>query len=93
MITFKNHKDMISCWDEAGRPLCKDTVTGIEQVQADMDKNGLGSEWLVFVGQCRICNAIQNVICPATNDLDNQECHNCGDMTMQDREIPEWEQE
>ncbi len=91
MIKFANHIDMISCWDEAGRALGNDTLVAIEETADEMKRMGLGDKWLVFEGQCRICNFIQNIICPAENDIDNQECANCGNMTMAEREIPEWE--
>lgn len=93
MIKFKSHIDLISCWAEANRPLCQDTIDCIEQSSAESKTLGLSDEWLVFRGQCRICNAEQNIICPIENDIDNQECHNCGNMTMQEREVPEWEVE
>lgn len=93
MICFESHTDMMSCCDEAGRPLCSDTVTAVKEVAVEMKRMGVDDNWLVFVGQCRICNFIQNIICPADNDIDNQECGNCGNMTMMEREIPEWEQE
>ncbi len=91
MIKFENHTDMISCWDEAGRPLCKDTVDAIESTSKELVVSGDKDEWLVFLGKCRICNFEQNIICPAVNDIDNQECNNCSNMTMQVKEILEWE--
>ena len=91
MIEFDTCTDMISCWDEAGRPLDKDTLADIEETAYEMEWMGLEDRWLVFEGQCRICNFVQNIICPAENDIDNQECSNCGNMTMAEREIFEWE--
>ena len=91
MISFKNHADMIGCWDKAGRPLDDDILSDIKSIGADMKRLGMDDNWLVFEGQCRICNFRQNIICPAQNDIDNQECENCGNMTMMEREIPEWE--
>lgn len=93
MIKFKDHTDMISCWVEAGRPLCRETVDVINSVAAELESLGMDDEWLVFEAKCRICNFEQTIICPATNDIYNQECENCGAMTMQVKEIPEWEQE
>ena len=93
MIKFQNHADMISCWDEAGRPLGSDTLAAIKETADDMKQLGIEDVWLVFEGQCRICNFRQNIICPAENDIDNQECGNCGNMTMMEREVPEWELE
>lgn len=93
MISFKSHTDMMSCWDEANRPLDSDTVTEVKEVAAEMKRMGIDDNWLVFEGQCRICNFVQNIICPADNDIDNQECGNCGNTTMMEREVPEWEQE
>ncbi len=93
MIQFATHDDMISCWDEAGRPLDGDTLIAIESTVDEMKRMGLADNWLVFEGQCRICNFRQNIICPAENDIDNQECGNCGNMTMMERDVPEWELE
>ena len=93
MIEFANRKDMISCWNEAGRVLDDDTLVAIEDTAGEMKRMGLEDRWLVFEGQCRICNFTQNIICPAENDIDNQECGNCGNMTMAVREIPEWEKD
>ncbi len=92
MIQFKSHIDMMSCWNEAGRPLCDDTVTAIKNTAVEMKRIGVDDNWLVFEGQCRICNFRQNIICPADNDIDNQECGNCGNMAMMERETPEWEE-
>ena len=90
MIEFDTCTDMVSCWDEVGRPLDSDTLIAIEKTADEMKRMGLEDRWLVFEGQCRICNFVQNIICPAENDIDNQECGNCGAMTMAEREIPEW---
>ncbi|KKN47302.1 hypothetical protein LCGC14_0664070 [marine sediment metagenome] len=91
MIKFKDHVDMIGCWEEAGRPLNKETVDAIEKVSSELKTMGEEDVWLVFEGKCRICNFEQNIICPIINDLDNQECANCEHMTMQEKEIPDWE--
>ncbi len=91
MIKFKNRFDMISCWVEAGKPLCQDTIDCIEESATESKKLGLSDEWLVFLGKCRICDFEQNIICPVENDTDNQECQNCDNMTMQVKEIPDWE--
>ncbi len=93
MIEFASCTDMISCWDEAGRPLDASVLADIESTAYEMQWMGLDDKWLVFDGQCRICNFVQTIICPAENDIDNQECYNCGNMTMAEREIPEWEQD
>ncbi len=83
---------MMSCWVEAGRPLCQETVECIEESAKESRRLGLSDEWLVFEGKCRICNFKQNIICPVENDIDNQECGNCGNMTMAEKEKPEWEE-
>ena len=93
MIRFANRADMISCWDEAGRSLPEETINNIETVARDLRRLGYDDSWMVFQGQCRICNFRQNIICQANNDINNQECENCGDMTMMEYEIPEWELE
>lgn len=93
MISFTSHEDMMSCWDEAGKPLGSDTVAAIKEVADDMKRMGIKDDWIVFDGQCRICNFRQNIICPASNDIDNQECENCGNMTVMERDIPDWENE
>lgn len=89
MIEFMSRNDMISCWDEAGRPLDSDTLADIAETAYEMDWMGIEDKWLVFEGQCRICNHVENIICPAGNDIDNQECGNCGNMTMAEREEDE----
>jgi len=93
MIEFTSHSDMISCWAEAGRPLDTDTLTAVKDTAEAMRRMGLEDRWIVFEGQCRICNFRQNIICPAGNDIDNQECGNCDNMTMAVREMPDWESE
>ena len=92
MITFSNTEDLISCWVEAGRPLDDKTIAVINEIQAEIDHSGIEQGWMVFEGQCRICNHEHNIICPSVNDIDNQECGNCGNMTMMEKEIPDWEQ-
>ena len=91
MIRLVGHENVISCWKEAGRPLHPDTVIAINDIALDLSYSGLPDDWLVFLGKCRICNFEQTIICPAFNDIDNQECGNCGAMAMQEKEIPEWE--
>ena len=91
-IFFTNHLDMVSCWDEAGRPLDAELVENIESVAAEAEYLGRSSEWVCFRGKCRICNFEQNIMCPAENDLDNQECENCGHHTLQVKENSEWEE-
>lgn len=91
MITFAHSKEMISCWVEAGKPLDSETIAVINEVQSEIDELDRGYKWLVFEGQCRICNYTQNIMCPSSNDIDNQECYNCGNDTMMEKETPEWE--
>ena len=93
MIEFDNHITLIQTWSEAGRPLPSSTIEAIIEVANELADLDYEDEWVVFRGQCRICNYEQNIICPAVNDLDNQECYNCGHTTMMIKEIPEWEQE
>ena len=91
MIIFVNRQDLISCWAEAGRSLDEDVLADIEEVAGELNRLGLDDKWLVFDGQCRICSFRQNIICPAGNDIDNQECEHCGNMTLMEYETPEWE--
>lgn len=90
---LKSHEDVIGAYEDAGRPLDSDAVDAIEAVAIQLEMFGEEDTWLVFEGKCQICNYMETTICPACNDIDNQECHNCGNDTMQVREIPEWEQD
>ena len=42
--------------------------------------------------QCRICGHRHAAVAPTCADLDNLECPNCGNMTCQEYEPPEWEE-
>jgi len=92
MLKFKSRHDIIGGYADAGKPMDQETIDALESVAAELKALGYDDNWVVFEGQCRICNNEHTVICPASNDLDNQECANCGNMSMQEKEIPEWEQ-
>ncbi len=83
--------DVISLWEEAGKPLDADILVDLEEVDADLMAEGLNRNFVILDAQCRICNYKSLIICPAICDLDNLECENCENKTMQERNIPEWE--
>ncbi|KKL12644.1 hypothetical protein LCGC14_2533710 [marine sediment metagenome] len=63
----------------------------ISELKSELAKVDEGTGWLVQISKCRICNEESLDIMPVGADSDNLECHNCGNMTMQEKEIPEWE--
>ena len=89
LIEFDDHRTLIEAWKLAGKPLSVHMTKSIISIAEDMKRLGLQDEWVIFPAQCRICNYIQNVICPAANDLDNQQCSECGEMTLMPQELPE----
>ena len=91
MVTFENHTDVIKAYAELSMPLPKNLIEDLKAVATQLEMFGEEDRWLVFEGQCRVCNYMQTVICPAVNDLDNQVCVNCNHDTMQPIEVPEWE--
>ncbi len=92
MVICPSKEELIGAYNDAGMPFSNDNLAALNEVDAELKEQGLDRRFAVFAGQCRICNYEQTVICPAINDTDNQECWNCGNMTMQERDIPEWEE-
>lgn len=92
MLKFNNHNDIVGALADVDAKRYRNTIDAVNEVAEELKKEGFSDEWIMFLGQCRICNYEENIICPAYNDLDNQECGNCGNKTMQEKEIPEWEQ-
>ena len=93
MFNCDDHNIIVDALAEVDADHYSDTILAVKEVAADLKEDGLQDLWVWFIGKCRICNHVENIIAPAINDLDNQECGNCGYMTMQEREIPEWEQD
>lgn len=85
--------DVISLYEKAGMPLDAGLLDDLETVDNDLIRDSLSQSFVVIDSQCRICNYKQVSILPEIADCDNFECANCGNMAMQEREIPEWEQE
>jgi len=86
-------EDVIAIFKEANMPLCEDDVSALEEVVADLEKDGLSRRFVIMDAQCRICNYKELAIVPEVVDLDNLQCFNCESMAVQEREVPEWEQE
>ncbi len=84
--------DIIDLFKEAKKPLDKEILLDLAKVDNDLKSDGLDRSFVLLDGQCRICNHKQLLICPAVCDLDNLECANCENMTVQERDIPEWEE-
>ena len=84
-------KDIVSAFVEAGKPLDEDTIADFEEVEEQLRGLKIDLNFVVLAGQCRICNYRETIIVPAIVDLDNMECRNCENMTMQEREDLEWE--
>ncbi len=83
--------DIISAFDDAGRPLDAETKSDLDETEEILRHSGVNLEFAVFPGKCRICNDEQGIIAPVIADLDNLECINCGNMTVQEKEDLEWE--
>ncbi len=50
----------------------------------------LKTGWIIQLGKCRICAFEEFDICPVGCDVDNLECDNCSNMTIQGKESDEW---
>lgn len=85
-------EDVIEIYKEAGIPLSHVIKEDLDYVEEDLKNRSLPVVFAIIDCQCRICSHHFVGIIPAIADLDNMECENCGNMTMQERDIPEWEQ-
>ena len=83
--------DVIALYEEAEQPLDEDMVESLAFVDKQL-AHEKSKAFVVIDGQCRICNFKQVCIAPEICDYDNLECGNCGQSTVQEREIPEWEE-
>ena len=72
--------------DEAGGY----NISELEDALISVDE---GTGWLVQISKCRICNYEELDIMPVGTDNNSLECANCGNKTMQEKEIPDWEQD
>ena len=91
MVTFENHTDVIKAYAELNRPLTKELIDDLEAVSTHLEMLGEDDRWIIYVGQCRVCNHKATIVTPAVNDIENEPCYNCGHDTMQPIEVPEWE--
>ena len=85
-------EDVIRLYKKAEILLDEDVITDLEDVESQLQKDGLNSAFVIVDSQCRICNYRLVLIVPEICNLDNLECANCKNMTVQEREIPEWEE-
>ncbi len=92
MIWYCSTKnDVIALYKEAKQPLDEDMVENLTIVEKQLVREEVKG-FVVIDSQCRICNYKQVSIVPEICDCDNLECANCGQSTVQEREIPEWEE-
>lgn len=89
-IFCKNAQDVCELFKEAKKPLNDLLKADITEVAEDLNREKLDEGFVVVLSKCRICNYESTNICPAIVDLDNLECGNCGNMTMQEKDEPEW---
>lgn len=67
----KDH--VIQFFAEARVPLVQHMIDSMED----------NLDYAVFTSQCRVCGHRETTIAPTLNDLDNLECSNCGNMTVE----------
>jgi len=85
-------QDIEAAHIEAGVPLCPETIAELKEVAAD--PRAEGCQWAAFIAVCRICMQEEVVIVPFHGDdadLENLECTNCDNYSMQERELEEWQ--
>ena len=87
---YGTKNDIISAFNEAKQPLDAETKADFDESEKQLKELGLSLEFATLLGKCRICNYEEGVIVPIVADLDNLECRNCGNMTMQEKEELEW---
>jgi len=91
MYISDSWQDIEAAHKEAGRPLCPETIAELKEVAAD--PRAKDCQWAAFVAECRICMAVEIVIVPflPDADLENIQCTNCDNDSMQERELEEWQ--
>lgn len=90
MIRCLTRKDLVDAFEEAGKPLDKETKLDLIKVEQDLIQAKVSLAFVLGKCKCRICNYKSTIIVPEVADLDNMECANCGSMTMQEEDEQEW---
>jgi len=91
MYIVDTWQEIESAHVEAGVPLLSDTIAELKEVAASSDAQGC--QWAAFVGECRVCTYVEIMFVPFfdEDDLDDIICSNCGNETMTERELEEWQ--
>lgn len=91
MYISDSWQNIVAAHKEVGKPLCPETIAELKEVAAN--PRAKNCQWAVFVAECRICMVVEIVIIPflPDADLDNIECTNCNNYSMQERELEEWQ--
>lgn len=92
MIEFNSHLEVIEAFKDADRELDQESIDMIKGVSQSLIFAEMPDHWAVFEGTCRICSYVRPVIVPMCNNIDNLECGNCHNMTVQEtEEREEWQ--
>jgi len=76
-------REVIQFFKEGDQDLSEESLKVLNETELDLTNEGLPPDFAVFTGFCRICGHTSLIICPSMADLDNLECGNCGNFTVQ----------
>ena len=88
-IRLANSDQVIAMFKETVKPLSPHMIASLDQIQTELIEAEIPTNFNVLIGKCRICNNEQITIIPSVADLDNMECGNCGNMTLQEKDDEE----
>ena len=90
MLVCKNKEDVIALFNEANKPLDEGALQSLEKISQELAEQNLPPEWVVIELECRVCGWKDLGIMPKVNNLENVECLNCDNSTMQESDEPEF---
>jgi len=68
----------------------KEQILGLRNAEHELIQHGLPALFVIIDVKCRVCSHHQSNLAPAVADLDNLECHNCGNAACQEVEKEEY---
>jgi len=85
-IQLSNVDEIIAMFKETVNPLSPHIIADLDQLQTELIEAEISTDFNVLIGKCRICGNEQITIIPSVADLDNMECGNCHNMTLQEKD-------
>ena len=85
-IYCESSEQVAEIYNEAKMPLIEGLKDSLVEVERELVGRGLPTSFVIIHCLCRICSHVEVAIVPACANIDNLECANCGNMSMQEKE-------